>query len=306
VPGLQRTLAELRSQQIPHCGAGLTHEDACQPAVVTVKGKSVAVFNFGEGEYAQAQGNGPGAARLDPFWSENRVQRARSQYDIIIVIIHAGNEYQPIPSLVTAAFCRRMADAGADAVIAHHAHIPQGMEYRNGVPICFSLGNFLFGNEFGNHKVAWPGVWYMVSVAELDFTGAGVTLTLHPFKQMPDLALAELSPRGRAAFDQYLARCNAVIADPALHQRYWEQEARELFRGRKQSLADLTQKLNSDNEEEAYQAAKVLYGLVHCDAHHETLERGLRLIYERRFADDPEAVQGLADLRALANKCFAE
>ncbi|OGV71438.1 MAG: hypothetical protein A3K19_06945 [Lentisphaerae bacterium RIFOXYB12_FULL_65_16] len=306
IPGLERTLAELRSQKIPHCGAGLTHEDACQPAVVSVKGKSVAVFNFAEGEYAQAQGNGPGAARLDPFWSENRVQRARGKYDIIIVVIHAGNEYQPIPSLVTAAFCRRMADAGADAVIAHHAHIPQGMEYRHGVPVCFSLGNFLFGNEFGGHTVAWPGAWYLVSVAELDFGDAGTTLRLHPFKQMPDLSLAELSPKGRAAFDRYLVRCNEILADPVLHQRYWEQEARDLFKNLKPALADAAKKLNSENEEEAYRAATLLYGLVHCDAHHETLERGLRLIYERRFADAPEIVQGLAELRALIKECFVE
>jgi isopropylmalate/homocitrate/citramalate synthase len=32
-------------------------------------------------------------------------------------------------------------DAGADAVIGHHPHVPQGIEIRDGVPILYSLGN---------------------------------------------------------------------------------------------------------------------------------------------------------------------
>ena len=35
-------------------------------------------------------------------------------------------------------------DAGADAVIGAHPHILQGIEYYNGKPILYSLGNFWF------------------------------------------------------------------------------------------------------------------------------------------------------------------
>ena len=38
-------------------------------------------------------------------------------------------------------------DAGADLIIGAHPHILQGFEYYKGVPICYSLGNYLFGNR---------------------------------------------------------------------------------------------------------------------------------------------------------------
>ena len=40
-------------------------------------------------------------------------------------------------------------DAGADLVVGCHPHVLQGFEYYNGVPIIYSLGNYLFGNRDG-------------------------------------------------------------------------------------------------------------------------------------------------------------
>jgi poly-gamma-glutamate synthesis protein (capsule biosynthesis protein) len=46
---------------------------------------------------------------------------------------------------------RRIADAGADAVVAHHPHVPQGIEIRERVPIIYSLGNFVFFQDAELH-----------------------------------------------------------------------------------------------------------------------------------------------------------
>jgi hypothetical protein len=37
-----------------------------------------------------------------------------------------------------------LAEAGADCVIGHHPHVPQGLEVRGGRLIAYSLGNFVF------------------------------------------------------------------------------------------------------------------------------------------------------------------
>jgi len=37
-----------------------------------------------------------------------------------------------------------MVDAGADIVIGHHPHVPQGVQFYKNVPIFYSLGNFVF------------------------------------------------------------------------------------------------------------------------------------------------------------------
>jgi len=65
----------------------------------------------------------------------------------ILVICHGGVEYIPFPPPYLAEAFRRVAEAGADLVIGHHAHVPQGVQLVNGVPVCYSLGNFVFYQE---------------------------------------------------------------------------------------------------------------------------------------------------------------
>lgn len=37
-----------------------------------------------------------------------------------------------------------LADAGADLVVGHHPHVPQGLQIHKKTPIFYSLGNFVF------------------------------------------------------------------------------------------------------------------------------------------------------------------
>lgn len=304
--GLRETLHVLDMHGIPHCGAGLTHEDACSPAMITVKGRKLAVLNFGEGEFSQAQENGPGTARLEFFRSGQRVQQAREQADIVLVILHVGNEYQPIPSQLTASFCRSMADAGAHAVIAHHAHIPQATETRDGVPICFGLGNFLFGEAYDERTFERLPSWYLGTVAELDFSQNGASLVIHPFKQVQDLTLAPLSPNGRRAFDEYMTRSHAILADPERHRRFWDQEVRELSRNLKPVLLNSAQALNDPEESVARKSVASWLNLRRCESHHARIQRALRLMYEDRLDDDAAAAQELSALRNLIRETFVD
>jgi poly-gamma-glutamate synthesis protein (capsule biosynthesis protein) len=306
-PGLEQTLRVLREAKVAYCGAGMTHEEACRPVVFEIKGRSLAVFNFAEGEFAQAQEEGPGAARLDPWWPERGLQNVRQEVDIILAILHIGNEYQPIPSPLTTDFCRRLAAAGADAVVAHHAHIPQATELFDGVPLCFSLGNCLFGYPYTQERFDAQPSWFLGSAAEIEFpVGDCARLTIHPFKQTPSRALAELSPAGHEAFEEYMERCEDILVDPALHQRFWEQEARELFRGHRKALPGYAQDLNGDDPAKVQRAATILYNLLRCEAHHEVLKRGLRLMHEGRLEDDAGAQAELAVLAERIRQCFAE
>ena len=42
---------------------------------------------------------------------------------------------------------KQLIDAGADLVIGSHPHVLQGIEYYQGKPIVYSLGNFIFGSS---------------------------------------------------------------------------------------------------------------------------------------------------------------
>lgn len=63
--------------------------------------------------------------------------------DIVIVSFHWGNEYQ-LRSKRQQEFAHLAIDYGADLVIGHHPHWVQEIENYKGVPIFYSLGNFIF------------------------------------------------------------------------------------------------------------------------------------------------------------------
>lgn len=74
------------------------------------------------------------------------IAEAAGHYDLLIVVLHWGAEYQAKPADWQQRAARAFIDAGADAVIGHHPHVLQGMELYKGKLIAYSLGNFLFDN----------------------------------------------------------------------------------------------------------------------------------------------------------------
>ena len=77
------------------------------------------------------------------------VEKAKEQSQIVIVMMHWGNEYQYLGfSPQQQEIAHALADSGADAVIGGHPHVVQPMEVYHGVPIFYSLGNFIFDQYF--------------------------------------------------------------------------------------------------------------------------------------------------------------
>ncbi len=71
---------------------------------------------------------------------------ARGTHDIVVVVVHWGEEYAEAPNYAQVSAAHAMIDAGADLVIGHHPHVLQAIErYGQGV-VAYSLGNFLFEN----------------------------------------------------------------------------------------------------------------------------------------------------------------
>lgn len=65
-----------------------------------------------------------------------------------LVSVHWGVEYETRHNQFQEDFAHKLIDAGAEAVIGHHPHVPQDTERYNGKPIVYSLGNFLFDQGF--------------------------------------------------------------------------------------------------------------------------------------------------------------
>jgi poly-gamma-glutamate synthesis protein (capsule biosynthesis protein) len=74
------------------------------------------------------------------------VTEAKADHDLVIVMVHWGDEYAEAPSLPQVKAAHALIDAGAALVIGHHPHVLQAVErYGDGL-VAYSMGNFLFEN----------------------------------------------------------------------------------------------------------------------------------------------------------------
>ncbi|HVY30005.1 MAG TPA: CapA family protein [Polyangiaceae bacterium] len=157
---LFETLANLERAQVLHAGTGRDRAQAYQPAIVHVKGRSLALFAvtqvWNQPPFDAHEGRDFVAwadlAELGP-----RIERARRENDFVLVSYHGGEEYISAPIDRTRAFVNAVMALGVDAVIGHHPHVLQGVGWVEDRPVLYSLGNFVFA---GHDDRPWTKLSY--------------------------------------------------------------------------------------------------------------------------------------------------
>lgn len=81
-----------------------------------------------------------------PAYSELKdvFEYASARSDIQIVYVHWGTEYVSVHNSRQREAAERFVAAGADLIVGHHPHVVQDIELINGVPVFYSLGNYIF------------------------------------------------------------------------------------------------------------------------------------------------------------------
>lgn len=149
--GLRETLRNLDAAGIRHAGAGLTAEQAQQPAEIAPDGLRIAFLAATDNQPEwEASHDRPGIFYMPIDPAEERFRRlvtlvasAKEQADLVVVSLHWGPNwgYQPLPEHPTAA--RVLIDSGADVIFGHSPHIVRGIELYRGRPILYSCGDFV-------------------------------------------------------------------------------------------------------------------------------------------------------------------
>lgn len=99
-------------------------------------------------DWVARRGHG-GAARYSRSAVEESVAAARaSGADLVVVQLHGGFQFAEVSSDFFGRATRAAVDAGADLVIGHHPHVLQGFEIYENTLIAYSLGNFVFDQDF--------------------------------------------------------------------------------------------------------------------------------------------------------------
>ncbi len=94
-----------------------------------------------------------------------------------MVNFHWGVEKTNTPAAYQHEYVERIVDeTGTDAIVGAHPHWLQGFEFYEGVPVAYSLGNFLFPDYVSGHS-AKPAFFTDLSEEDIDLSFAPYHLT---------------------------------------------------------------------------------------------------------------------------------
>ncbi|MGV9265991.1 CapA family protein [Kitasatospora sp. NPDC003701] len=171
--GLADTLAAKDSSPIPVVGFGRNAKEAYAPYVTTVRGVKVAVVAASQVEDLtnqkwRAGANKPGiASALDAAALVKAVEEAKKQAPVVLVYLHWGDEGKACPTGAQTAIAKKLATAGATAVVGTHAHTMLGSGMLGSTYVGYGFGNFLW---YGTSDYAFSNE---TGVTTLTLTAAG-------------------------------------------------------------------------------------------------------------------------------------
>ncbi len=145
------TFSTLDNAGIAYIGAGETMARAKAPVYFTVGDKTIAFVAASRVVFAMdwyATDTSPGMiGTYDPALFLESIREADANADFVIAYVHWGVEHNNYPEKYQKVLAKNYIDAGADAVIGCHPHVMQGLEFYQGKPIAYSLGNYWFNRS---------------------------------------------------------------------------------------------------------------------------------------------------------------
>ncbi|MBP9762273.1 CapA family protein [Patescibacteria group bacterium] len=106
-------------------------------ATTTVKGERLAFLGWNNTDNP-----------VDLTQAKQVITRAKAETDLVIAFLHWGTEYRDRPDAQNVEFAHWLIDQGVDVVIGGHPHWAQGFSTYKGKPIVWSLGNFIFDQDW--------------------------------------------------------------------------------------------------------------------------------------------------------------
>jgi len=270
---LADTLDNLTAAGIAWSGAGPTITQAREGAFVEAGGRKVALLSYSSilPEGYAAEGNRPGCAPLrahthyemvehdqpgtpprvhtyalqsDLTAMTEAIRAAREEAQIVLVSVHWGIHFVRAD---IAEYQKEIAEAaiaaGADAILGHHPHLLKGIDFIEGKPVIYSMGNFAIDQPWAFSQNIWQDAslehlqtlnagWalekkYMAPpetrhtlIAWLDFdTPEAPALALQPCRIDDDSIPRPLSP-GMPEMDEWMDYVTAITAEAGLNAAY--------------------------------------------------------------------------------------
>ncbi|MEU7749869.1 CapA family protein [Nonomuraea sp. NPDC049158] len=203
------TVRRLRSAGVTPIGAGENLKLAQQPAVIEIGGRTIGILAWScllpLGMAAGPAKPGISPIHVETEWVVNGefqleepgvppvirtrvrdedlsrvlgcVDRLRASVDFLVVTVHWGFGFGSARAEYQRVLGHLFVDAGADVVLGHHVHAPQGVESYRGKVIVYSPGNFVAQQPRDNISAEIAAIYQafsrdaFVSVVELGDDG---------------------------------------------------------------------------------------------------------------------------------------
>lgn len=270
--GLTNTIRVCREHGVEPFGAGENIEAAGQPLIKSIKGIRFALLSYAEHEFGIASSDNPGAHPIDVIHFARTVAARRQEWDALIVLLHAGNEYYPYPRPRLRELARFMIEQGASAVIFQHSHCAGCAErYRNG-HIIYGQGNFLFDTG-GANECEFTGVLVQLDIQ----SGQPTRVDLIPFQQSKSHRGPErmTNEEEKAFLEAFQFRSQAIL-EPGFIEKEWVRFCEStsynylaLVQGYGQRLRELDHKFHFLRRFYSKPKLRMLLHLLRCESHHE-------------------------------------
>jgi hypothetical protein len=216
--GLKDTLGIFQNVNIETVGAGMSQEEARKPFCIKLKGRSFAFVGVCENEFSVSRFGRGGAYGLDLIYINKQIRRLKEDHDFLIVLFHGGSEFTHYPSPETIRTCHYLIECGASAVVCHHPHYIQGIEYYRDAPVLYSLGKLFYTKMADADILEVPVATFKVPVKEgkicVDFEFYRLSL-----KRM---CLVSLSPAEKLAIEKRFQDYSSAISSPERIEAEWD------------------------------------------------------------------------------------
>ncbi|HCM92221.1 MAG TPA: capsule biosynthesis protein [Lachnospiraceae bacterium] len=148
------TIDILNEAKVPFVGAGKNIDEACKPAYFKINGKTISftaatqIERVANPDTKEATADSPGVLRtLDATRYVKVIEEAAANSDFCVAFVHWGSENTDLVEDSQRSLAKKYAEAGADLIVGAHPHCLQGLDYVEGVPVIYSLGNFWFNSK---------------------------------------------------------------------------------------------------------------------------------------------------------------
>lgn len=270
--GMRQTLRLLKENNIVCGGAGENRKKASRLTIIRRGGLRIGIWCIAEKEYNIAPPENYGTAYFLPEANVLEIARFRRRVDFLAIFVHAGHEFMLTPSPRIRDAYRSFIDAGADLVIGHHPHVPQGWECHNGKWIFYSLGNLVFDSPYvSQYKDTDWGYLVRARLGVHNVSG----LEIIPYRlKTPEYEVAEFTPGEFRKRRKRLEQISAAIVDDRQFEKCWTEEVIRRWNGDyRKILASVATAVDGGPEE----GFALLRNILWCPTHREIVLKALEL-----------------------------